>query len=420
MKIIFLDRDGVINKDLNSYVTDWDKFQFLEGSLEALKRLFDAGYEIVIASNQAGVSRGDYTVEELNYINENMLRQIEKTAGKRPSVYYCMHTDEDNCACRKPKLGLFKQAEGKFGKIDYKNTYFIGDQERDMETAKNLGARSIFVLSGKNDLESVKSWSFKPDYIKNSFLDAVNFILGYKSRVIVVMPAYNAATTLSKTYNDVPKEYVDEIILVDDASQDDTVEVAKKLNLKVLKHSKNKGYGGNQKTCYTEALKEGADIVVLLHPDYQYDPRIIPDLIKPIKEGNADVVFASRMLKKPEVRKMPLYKYISNKTLTSMENLILGTKYSEFHTGYRAYSRKALKSVSFTLNSNNFVFDNEIIVQLHNKGFQIKEIPVETRYGKDYSSVSFMKSLQYGLSILCVLFKYLLHKYRIKQSEQFR
>lgn len=239
------------------------------------------------------------------------------------------------------------------------------------------------------------------------------------NKVIVVMPAYNAAKTLVKTYKDIPKEYVDEIILVDDASQDNTVEIAQELNLKILRHSKNKGYGGNQKTCYSQALKERADIIVMLHPDYQYDPRIVPDLIKPIKEGRAEVIFASRMLGRPLAGGMPPYKYISNKILTFIENLILGTNYSEFHTGYRAYSRKVLESVPFTLNSNDFVFDNEIIVQLHNKGFKIEEIPVETRYGKDYSSVALFGSLRYGLSILCVLFKYLLYKYNIKKFRQF-
>lgn len=178
MKIIFIDRDGVINRDLHAYVTSWDRFQFLEGSLEALKRLADNGYEIVIISNQAGVSKGDYTVEELNVINENMLKEIEKVTGKRPTVYYCIHTDEDNCNCRKPKLGLFQQAEDKLGRIDYKNTYFIGDQQRDIETAKNLGAKSILVLSGRSDSEQLKDWELKPDYVKKNLLEAVNWLLG--------------------------------------------------------------------------------------------------------------------------------------------------------------------------------------------------------------------------------------------------
>ena len=177
MKIVFIDRDGVINRDLHSYVASWGSFEFLEDSLEALRRLTGKGYEIVIVSNQAGIARGDYTVEDLNVINENMLREIEKFTSKRPSAYYCIHRDEDGCDCRKPKTGLFKQAESRFGKIDYKNTYFIGDQARDIEAAGNLGAKSILVLSGRSSLEQVKEWGFKPDYIKENLLDAVNFIL---------------------------------------------------------------------------------------------------------------------------------------------------------------------------------------------------------------------------------------------------
>lgn len=177
MKIIFLDRDGVINKDLNSYVTSWEKFVFLDGSLEAIRKLVKNGYEVVIVSNQAGVSRGDYTLKELNVINDKMLKEIERASGKRPKVYYCIHTDEDNCDCRKPNVGLFKKAESALGEIDYKNTYFIGDQERDIQTARNLGAKSILVLSGKTPPDEVKNLGFKPDYIKDNLLDAVNWIL---------------------------------------------------------------------------------------------------------------------------------------------------------------------------------------------------------------------------------------------------
>lgn len=180
MKIIFIDRDGVINEELNSYVTSWDKFQFLDGALQALKKLTDENYHIVIISNQAGVAKGEYTVEELNVINENMLKEIERATKKRPATYYCIHKDEDDCSCRKPKIGLFKQAEEEFGKIDYANTYFIGDQQRDIETAKNLGLKSILVLSGRADLEQIKDWTIKPDYIKRDLLDAVNWLLERK------------------------------------------------------------------------------------------------------------------------------------------------------------------------------------------------------------------------------------------------
>jgi len=176
-KIIFLDRDGVINRDLNSYVTGWDKFEFLDGSLEALRILTENGYKIVIISNQAGVSRGDYTVDELNAINEKMMQRIEEVAGKRPSAYYCTHTDEDNCGCRKPKTGSFTRAEKELGKVDYSGTYFIGDQDRDILTAKNLGTRSILVLSGKTSAEQLSGWKIKPDYVKRNLLDAVNWLI---------------------------------------------------------------------------------------------------------------------------------------------------------------------------------------------------------------------------------------------------
>ena len=175
-KVIFLDRDGVINRDLNSYVTSWEKFEFLEGSLEAIKKLADAGYDVIIVSNQAGVSRGDYTVDELNSINEKMLDAIERAAGRRPTAYYCIHTDEYNCDCRKPRTGLFRQAESAFGKIDFKSTYFIGDQERDIETAKNLGAHALLVLSGKTKGDEVRAWKHRPDAIRENLLDAVNWI----------------------------------------------------------------------------------------------------------------------------------------------------------------------------------------------------------------------------------------------------
>lgn len=230
------------------------------------------------------------------------------------------------------------------------------------------------------------------------------------SKIVVVMPAYNAASTLLKTYTDIPKEWVDEIVLVDDFSRDRTIEVAKSLNLKVIAHSYNIGYGGNQKTCYLEALRDGADIVVMLHPDYQYDPRIIPDLVKPLLEGETDAVFASRMLHRPLSGGMPIYKYIANKTLTFIENRAMGLSLSEYHTGYRAYGRRVLESIPFLYNSNGFVFDNEIIAQLLHFGFRIKEIPVKTHYGVDSSSVGFLSSVRYGFGVLRTIIRYRLHK----------
>jgi glycosyltransferase involved in cell wall biosynthesis len=237
--------------------------------------------------------------------------------------------------------------------------------------------------------------------------------------VIVVMPAYNAALTLEKTYREIPEGSYDSIILVDDASKDDTVRIARDLNLIVEVHPVNKGYGGNQKTCYSRALREGADIIVMLHPDNQYDPSIVPDLVAPIAQGEADVVLASRMLGSPLKGGMPRYKFIANKVLTAAENAVLKTRFSEFHTGYRAFSRKALQSVNYFANSNDFVFDNEILVQCLLKGMVFKEIPVTTRYAHDSSSVGFLRSCVYGLGILKTLAKYTLHVRGIRNDALF-
>jgi glycosyltransferase involved in cell wall biosynthesis len=238
-------------------------------------------------------------------------------------------------------------------------------------------------------------------------------------RVIIVMPAYNAALTLEKTYYALPEGSYDQIILVDDASSDNTLEIASKLKILGIRHRKNRGYGGNQKTCYTKALERGADIVVMLHPDYQYDPTIAKDIVQPIFRGEADVVLASRMLGNALKGGMPLYKFVANKILTGVENLVLGTKFSEFHTGYRAYSRHALESVNFEANSENFVFDNEILVQFVIKKMRFKEIPVSTRYSFDSSSVSFRAGIVYGFSILRTIVKYFLFKCGIVKYKQF-
>ena len=223
-----------------------------------------------------------------------------------------------------------------------------------------------------------------------------------KPYVVVVLPAYNAARTLVRTFRDIPRDVVDDVILVDDASQDDTVEIAHLLNLKVFQHEKNLGYGGNQKTCYRAALESGADIVVMVHPDYQYDPTLIPQMIAPIQNGQADCVLGSRMLQEggASAGGMPIYKQIGNRLLTWIENVVLGQHLSEYHTGYRAYSRRLLTSIPFTENSNNFVFDTEIIIQLLVAGFRILEIPIPTRYFAHASSVDFLRSIQYGLAIL--------------------
>lgn len=240
-----------------------------------------------------------------------------------------------------------------------------------------------------------------------------------RPKIVIVMPAYNAALTLEKTYYALPEGSYDQIILVDDASSDNTLEIASKLKIVAIRHRKNRGYGGNQKTCYARALEEGAEIVVMLHPDYQYDPTIAKDIVEPILRGEADVVLASRMLGDPLRGGMPLYKFVANKFLTWMENVVLGTRFSEFHTGYRAYNRHALESVNFEANSENFVFDNEILVQFVLKNMQFKEIPVSTRYSFDSSSVSFKAGVVYGLSILRTVLKYLLFKWGIVKYKQF-
>jgi glycosyltransferase involved in cell wall biosynthesis len=230
-------------------------------------------------------------------------------------------------------------------------------------------------------------------------------------RVIVVMPAFNAAKTLKLTYEAMPKERVDLVILVDDASTDETISIAKDLGLKIFVHSRNYGYGANQKTCYLEALKENPDVIVMLHPDYQYDPTLLPQLIAPIENGDADIVLGSRMLVDDALKRgMPLWKYVANRFLTKIENIFLRQNLSEYHTGYRAYSKKFLESVPFVLNSDKFVFDQEILVQAVENGFRISEIPVPAKYFPDASSAGFKDSLIYGLNILLLLTKYMLHK----------
>jgi glycosyltransferase involved in cell wall biosynthesis len=240
-------------------------------------------------------------------------------------------------------------------------------------------------------------------------------------KVIVVMPAYNAAETLEKTYDDLPQDIVDEIILVDDVSRDDTVEIARRLGLKVIIHIQNTGYGGNQKTCYLEALKDGAGIVVMLHPDYQYDSRLVPELIRPIKEGEADLVLGSRVLGGGTLAGgMPVYKYLANRFLTLVENLAYRKRLSEYHTGFRAYSRRFLETVPFLLNSDRFVFDSQILAQAVAFGFEITEIPVPTRYFEEASSVGLKDGIVYCLDTLWVVFKYVLNRLGILRSDEFK
>ncbi len=238
-------------------------------------------------------------------------------------------------------------------------------------------------------------------------------------RIVVVMPAYNAGETLTRTYAEIPEGWVDEVILVDDCSQDNTVDIAKTLKLKCFTHRWNRGYGGNQKTCYNAALESGASVIVMLHPDYQYDPTIIPDLVIPIIENRADVVFASRFLGNPLKGNMPIYKYVSNRVLTWLQNRIQGIGLTEYHTGYRAYSAAILQAVPYERNSENFVFDNEIIAQFLIAKARFLEVPVRTRYNPDASTVSFRGSVRYGFGVLWTLLRYQLHRWKIASCRKF-
>ena len=241
-----------------------------------------------------------------------------------------------------------------------------------------------------------------------------------KPKIIVIMPAYNAEKTLRLAYNDLPKDIVDMVILTDDASTDRTVDIARELGLKVFVHNKNMGYGANQKTCYTEALREGADIIAMLHPDYQYDPVLLPKVIQPIIDGEADVVLGSRILGGDVMKRgMPLWKYVPNRLLTMLENIALRWNLSEYHTGYRAYSKNVLQSVNYQVDSDKFLFDSEILFQVKEKGFRIKEVPAPIRYFKESRSASFSNSVRYGFGVLWLLLKYKLYKLGIIRSSLF-
>lgn len=237
-------------------------------------------------------------------------------------------------------------------------------------------------------------------------------------KIVVVLPAFNAAQTLEATYREIPHDLVDETVLVDDASRDDTVKVATQLGIRhIVVHEKNKGYGGNQKTCYDTALALEADIVIMLHPDYQYTPKLIPAMASIIANDIYPVVLGSRILGKGAQRGgMPVYKYYFNRMLTFAQNLLINQKLSEYHTGYRAFSREVLKGINYHANSDDFVFDNQMLSQIFMAGFEIAEVTCPTKYFEEASSINFSRSVTYGLGVLSVSFRHFLHKKGIMKS----
>jgi glycosyltransferase involved in cell wall biosynthesis len=241
-------------------------------------------------------------------------------------------------------------------------------------------------------------------------------------KIIVVLPAYNAEKTLETTYNEIPFEIVDDVILTDDMSSDETVKVAQKIGIKhIIKHDFNKGYGGNQKTCYNKALELNADIVVMLHPDYQYTPKLIHSLCYLIANDIYPVAIGSRILGKGAVKGgMPRYKYVSNRILTFSQNLLMNQKLSEYHTGYRAFSKDVLESINYNLNSDDFIFDNQMLAQIFYKGFEVAEVTCPTKYFEDASSINIKRSIKYGIGVLGVSFSYFFNKIGIGNNKIFK
>ena len=240
-------------------------------------------------------------------------------------------------------------------------------------------------------------------------------------KIVVVMPAYNAAATLRQTYSELPHEYVDAVILVDDASNDDTARVASDLGIRTVVHAKNKGYGANQKTCYREALRHGADIIVMVHPDYQYSPRLVTAMASMIVSGHYDVVLGSRILGGGALTGgMPLYKYVANRFLTFFENVFLGVKLSEYHTGFRAFTREVIETLPLGENSDDFVFDNEMLAQAVYFGFTIGEISCPAKYFEEASSINFSRSVKYGFGVLGTTMRYFLQKRGLADYMLFR
>jgi glycosyltransferase involved in cell wall biosynthesis len=243
----------------------------------------------------------------------------------------------------------------------------------------------------------------------------------HNKKVVIVLPAYNAALTLEQTYREIPFNIVDEVVLVDDASKDNTVEVGSKLGIKhIIRHEKNKGYGGNQKSCYDKALSLSADIVIMLHPDYQYTPKLITAMSSIIANDLYPVVLGSRILGKGALKGgMPMYKYLFNRFLTLSQNILMSQKLSEYHTGYRAFSKEVLNKINYKINSDDFVFDNQMLAQIFYAGYEIAEVTCPTKYFDEASSINFSRSVKYGLGVLAVSLQYFLQKKGLMKSKIF-
>jgi glycosyltransferase involved in cell wall biosynthesis len=241
-------------------------------------------------------------------------------------------------------------------------------------------------------------------------------------RLVIVLPAYNAELTLKRTYDEIPFDIVDDVVLVDDCSRDNTSEIGRQIGIKhIIRHEQNKGYGGNQKTCYDKALELNADIVIMLHPDYQYTPKLIPSMAHLIASGLYPVVFGSRILGKGALKGgMPLYKYIFNRCLTLSQNLLINQKLSEYHTGYRAFSREVLQRIDYHQNSDDFVFDNQMISQIFYAGYEIAEVTCPTKYFEEASSINFSRSTKYGLGVLGTSFRHFFNRIGLVSSPMYR
>jgi len=303
-------------------------------------------------------------------------------------------------------------------------------QNSDRSNAGPLqSGRTNLTTCGWSGMADENSTSAADGLEKDNILHEVNPILQgaphdirSSAKTVVVMPAYNAASTLEQTIADIPAGSVDEIILVDDCSTDNTVELASQLGLTVIPHATNRGYGGNQKTCYTHALERGADYVVMVHPDYQYDSRMIDVAVRTMQLGILDFVMGCRIRTRKETLDggMPVYKYLANRFLTTVENITLGQNLGDFHSGFRAYRREVLETIPWQTNSEDFVFDSQFLAQAVHFGFRIGDIPVPVRYFEEASSINFSRSTRYGLCTLGVLAVYWMHRLGLKRSKLFR